>query len=263
MAGEDDLDVVGSAEVEVVGDQRLEERPGVAGHVEDQGAGGLDLPHRQLPPVARGPVGVGQRQRQDRHPPVEEPLDPLRPELVADRLQPGGVGAGGEPVGQLGEPDPGVDGLALGPLMAVDPHLDRVGEVGADLDERRTEVVVPQVEVEVGDPTVGLGEGEPHRLAVAVLGRGEHPLILLRHTDRGDPGAAGRSLRGHVRTHHLDLPVVLTEPHHRNVLGVGQLADPTPERGADPLQIAGEGIGNPRCRVMNSATCPPTCSFGT
>jgi len=27
--------------------------------------------------------------------------------------------------------------------------------------------------------------------------------------------------------------------------------------------IAGDGIGQPRCRVMNEATCPATCRFGT
>jgi hypothetical protein len=37
--------------------------------------------------------------------------------------------------------------LAFGPLVSVDPDLGGVGEVGADLDERRPEVVVPEVEV--------------------------------------------------------------------------------------------------------------------
>jgi hypothetical protein len=27
--------------------------------------------------------------------------------------------------------------------------------------------------------------------------------------------------------------------------------------------IAGDGIGKPKCWVMNEATCPPTCRFGT
>ena len=41
------LDGVGAAEVEVVGDQRLK-KPRVAGLGEHQGAGHLDLGHRQL-----------------------------------------------------------------------------------------------------------------------------------------------------------------------------------------------------------------------
>jgi hypothetical protein len=44
------------AKVEVVGDQRLEEAAGVAGCVEHDGAGGLDLTHRALPPVAAIPI---------------------------------------------------------------------------------------------------------------------------------------------------------------------------------------------------------------
>ena len=40
---EDQLHVLGAAEVGVVGHQRLEERAAVAGHVEDDGAGHLDL----------------------------------------------------------------------------------------------------------------------------------------------------------------------------------------------------------------------------
>jgi hypothetical protein len=47
---EDDLDTFGAAEVEVIGHEGFEEGPGVAGSVEHDGAGGLDLPHGQVPP---------------------------------------------------------------------------------------------------------------------------------------------------------------------------------------------------------------------
>ena len=64
-AAEDDLDVLRAAEVKVVGDERLEEQPGPARGVEDDGPGDLDLPHRALPPVAgvavRRPKGMGMR----------------------------------------------------------------------------------------------------------------------------------------------------------------------------------------------------------
>ncbi|AFJ35172.1 hypothetical protein W7S_11025 [Mycobacterium sp. MOTT36Y] len=59
-AFEDELDELRAADVEVVGHQRLEEPAGVPGRVEHQGAGGLDLAHRQLPPIARGAVVFGQ-----------------------------------------------------------------------------------------------------------------------------------------------------------------------------------------------------------
>ena len=54
----------GAAQAEGVGDQGLEERPGLEGGTKHQGRGDLDLATRQLPPVAGGPVGgsLGQRQ---------------------------------------------------------------------------------------------------------------------------------------------------------------------------------------------------------
>ena len=162
-AFEDQLDQFRAADVEVVGYQGLEERAGPAGCVEHQGARHLDLAHRQLPPIAGGAVVLGQRQRQHRPPAFGEHPDRARAEPVADRLQRGRISAGGEPVGQLGEPDAGLDGLPFGPLVAVDPDLHRIREVGADLDERRPEIVVPDVEVVAGHPPLGHREGEPHR----------------------------------------------------------------------------------------------------
>src|SRR6185312_6253189 len=64
------------------------------------------------------------------------------------------VVGGGESVGQRGESDPGPGRLLLGPLMSVQPDLDRIRQVGTDLDERRAELLVPQVEVETRDATV-------------------------------------------------------------------------------------------------------------
>ena len=133
---EDDLGAFGAADVEVVGDQGLEERPGVTGGGEHQGAGDLDLAHGQLPPEPGRLVSSGERDRQPRHPPGEEHADGAGLQPVADGLQAVRVAGGGEAVGQLGESDPGLDRLALGPFVPVDPDLDRVGEIGADLDER-------------------------------------------------------------------------------------------------------------------------------
>src|SRR6266536_373623 len=50
VAFEDELDAFGAAQVEVVGHQRLEAGPGVAGSVQHDGAGGLHLAHGQVPP---------------------------------------------------------------------------------------------------------------------------------------------------------------------------------------------------------------------
>ena len=182
-------------------------------------------------------VGVGERHRQDREPALGELGDLRRAEPVADGLQPGGVIGGGEPVGQLGEPDPGMGRLALGPLVPVDPDLGRVGEVSADLDEPRTEVVVPEVEVIAGHAPVGLVEGEPRRPGRPLpLGPGEHTRVLLGDTDRGHPGPARPGLGRQVGAHQIDLAVGLGEPHHRDVVLLGEPADRPPERGPDLVE---------------------------
>ena len=63
LAGEHHRDLLGPADVDVVGDERFEEAAGAARVVEHERARHLDLPHRELPPVAGGAVlgvsGVG------------------------------------------------------------------------------------------------------------------------------------------------------------------------------------------------------------
>ena len=172
MRDEHGPDLFGPADADVVGHERLEEAPGPAGVVEDEGAGDLDLAHRQLPEVAGPPVLVGERGRDDRRPAVEEALDVVGAEPVADRLQSARVLTGGEAVGQLAEGETGPAGLALGPLVTVQPDLGRIGEVGADLDEAGPELGVEDVEVVDPDPAFLLDEVEAHdaRLGRAVLG---------------------------------------------------------------------------------------------
>ena len=139
------------------------------------------------------------------------------------------------PLDSSAEPDPGLGRLPFGPLVTVDPDLHRVREVGAHLHERRPEIVVPDVEVVAGHPPLGHREGEPHRLAPLFLGGGEHRRELLRHPDRGHPRPAG-GLPGQIRPHHLDLAVVLAEPHHRDVIGLGERRHRPAKRRADLLE---------------------------
>jgi hypothetical protein len=112
-AAEDDLHVVGAAKIEVVHEQRLEEAAGMPGRVEHDGAGDLDLAHGGLPPVAGVTVGVGERQGQPSQPALDEYADGAGTEPVADELQRVWILAGGEPVGELGEADTSLGGLAL------------------------------------------------------------------------------------------------------------------------------------------------------
>src|SRR5439155_9620178 len=85
--------------------------------VEDDGAGDLDLPHGALPPVPGVAVRAAERHGDAVQPPLGEDLDGPGLEPVADGLQRGGVIAGREPVGQLGEADAGPGRLPLSPFM--------------------------------------------------------------------------------------------------------------------------------------------------
>jgi hypothetical protein len=197
--------------------------------------GDLDLAHRQLPPEPGVPVGRGQRQRQPGHPAFEPHRHGAGGEAVADGLQPGRVAGGGESVGQFGEADPGLVCLPFGSFVTVEPDLDRVGEVGADLDEPGADPGVPDVDVEHRHPPLLLGEGElGARAGIGVaFRRGPHLGVLLCTADRhhrGTPGGAGGV---QVGRHDVGFPVSGLELDHWNVVGVHPLAHRAPESGAD------------------------------
>jgi hypothetical protein len=179
--------------------------------VEDDRAADLDLAHGQLPPVASRAVGVGEGSWDLGHPAVEKALDLGWAEPVAERLQPLGLVAGGEPVGQLSDGQTGLGRLPLGPLVAVEPHLGRIGEVAADLDEARAEVGVQDVEVVAGHGPIGLVEAEVDRLAVGVLAplvSHEDLLDLLGSHDRHHPMAAPALGLLQVRADVVELAII-------------------------------------------------------
>ena len=122
-AGEHHRDLLGAADPDVVGHERLEEAARAARVVEHERAGRLDLAHGELPPVPDGAILGGQRCRDLGDPAVEERLHMLGAEGVADRLQPGGVRARREPVVQLGESKPVTKCLPFGPFVAVSQTL--------------------------------------------------------------------------------------------------------------------------------------------
>ncbi len=100
---EDDLHVVGPADVEVVCGQRFEECAGMPRGGEGDGLGDLDLAHGDVPPVAGIAVGAGERERQACPPAIGEHPDLAGAEPITDLLQRGRIVAGGEPVGQFFE----------------------------------------------------------------------------------------------------------------------------------------------------------------
>lgn len=118
--------------------------------------------------------------------------------------------------------------------MTVHPHLRRVGEVRADLDERRAEVVVEDVRVVDADPAVLLLEPEARwpGLSRAFVAR-EHRLVLLRDTD-GDHTGGCCLLQ--ERPHDVGLAVVLAEAHERDVVGLGEGHHRLTEPCSDPVE---------------------------
>ena len=139
---EDQADLIGATGVEVVADDVLEEHPPGDRPVQDLGQGELGLPDGDVVAVAGRPVGGGERVRQDRQPLAQQGVDLFRAEPVADRLQAltRPDRERGDPVVERGERDPGLRGLPLGLLVAVEAELGVVRKIGAELQEERAEV---------------------------------------------------------------------------------------------------------------------------
>jgi hypothetical protein len=121
-AVEDQTDLVGAADVEVVVEDLLEKDPPVHRAVEHLNQEELRLQDGQLIPVSGGLVLVGGSERvgQDLEPFTQQRLDMLRAQTVADRLQRRHVIARGESVVQRLVADPGLGRLSFGPFVAVD-----------------------------------------------------------------------------------------------------------------------------------------------
>jgi hypothetical protein len=112
-----------------------------------------------------------------------------------------------------------------------------------------------------------LGITEVRNATAAVIrvvgGPGEHSLELLRHPDRRHPRAPLTLQPLQIRR----ITSPLRSPLAKRTTGMScstaksatALRNPTPIRS----KTAGDGIGNPRCRVKKLTTCPGTCKFGT
>ena len=136
LALEQQLDPVGPAEVEVLADDLLEELPAAQGPVEDLGAADLQLQDRQPVAEAGGRVGRRQGQRQLPGPAPKQGLDVGRAQTVAEppAARPGRAQRR-KPLSSAVKAIPPPRQLALGPLVAVEAQLQRVGGVAADLEE--------------------------------------------------------------------------------------------------------------------------------
>ena len=150
-------------------------------------------------------------------------------------------------------------GLALGPLVAVEPDLGRIRKVGADLDEARPEVRVEDVEVVDADAALLAEELKPHGVAGGAVAGAEDPLELLAGHDRHDPEASLTLGRLQVGADVVELAVIPTRPvrllERRIGIPWASANRLTSRRKRLPMlpSSAADGIGLPRCPVMNRA----------
>ena len=194
---EDQADLLGSSQVEVLADHRLKEMAPGQGPVEHLGAGELRLQDGELEVVAGRVVRRREGVREPSQPLGHHRRDPLRAQVIEDLLRAGGIGAGEQPVVQGLEGNALFGQLPLDVLMAVETDPRGVGEVGAELDEQGTEVLIDQVEVVVvahhrpaGEPGVRLtGVG------AALLDHAEAGKALLGGADVQDALRAGEVLQ--------------------------------------------------------------------
>lgn len=137
-------------------------------------------------------------------------------------MQAGGIGTREKAVVEALEPDPLALELLLDPLVPVETELDRVRQVGADLEERGPPFPVLDVEVIMldRDRLAGEIEGDPRAGPQALVGL-ERAHLLLGHADDYDPVRSGEAPP--VRGHDVILSLLRFEGNQRDtvLLGVG------------------------------------------
>ena len=97
---EDQLHLIGAADVEILPDDLFEETAPRERAIEDLGQGELRLQDRELVPIARGPVRRGERMRESAQPFAEDGLDLGGVERIGDPLHAGGFVTRADPIVQ-------------------------------------------------------------------------------------------------------------------------------------------------------------------
>jgi hypothetical protein len=232
-AAEDQADLVRAAEIQVVADHLLQEDPPGDRPVEHLGEAELRLHDGGVVAVPGGGVVLGERVRQDPQPLGQQRPDLLLAERIADPLQRGHVIDRGEGVVQRGEADPCLLRLPLRPVIGIKAQLGGIGEVAAELDEERAEILIHAIEIEVVDLQRGPGQPQvlrPGRRVAALLGT-EHPGLLLGAADEQHPLPAGEVSQVPVRDRVLVL--ALAEGHQVQPPGRDEVMDVRHERLGD------------------------------
>jgi hypothetical protein len=124
--------------------------------------------------------------------------------------------------------------------VAVDAQLGVVGEVGAELQEERSEIGIDRIDVELVDHTGGLHDprvGIPLDVAAALSA--EQVCLLLRSPDEQHPFFGGEP--GKVLMHDIVFALPLGEIHPRHPLVAGEAVHRGAEGFGDLPQWCGRG----------------------
>ena len=140
---EDQTDLVGAADVEVVADDLFEEDPARDRGVEHLGQRELGLQDRQLVAVAGGPIGGGERVRQDGQPLTQQPVDLVGPEPSQIACTAAGSSTAANPLSKAVNPIPAFAAWRLAHSLPLRHSLALYGKVGAELQEERAEIGNP------------------------------------------------------------------------------------------------------------------------
>ena len=225
-AVEDQADPVGAAQVEVVADDLLEEDP--PGHRPCPASGSGKTPpagsrcRSGSRPRGRGVNGCGSRASHLR----SNASICAGPRLSQIACKAATVINGGERVVQRGEADPGLGGLAFGPLVTVDAQLGVEREVAAELQEERAEVLVDAIEVKLVDhPSFGgQSTGRSCRRPGDALRVRNSAVFSCARPMNSTPSVTAEAVQ--VLVGHVVLALPLGEIHPRDLRGQGRKPAP-------------------------------------
>src|SRR5436190_2270546 len=220
-AMENQLHLIGPADVEILADDFLEETATGVGAIEHLRQRKFGLEDGELIAIASAAVGGGKGMRHPAEPLAKHRVDLRRVQGIREALHATGIRAGSNAVVEWLVGDPSLRELPFEPFVAIETELRRVGKVRAELDEQWTEVAVQEIDIVVvdgrlraDDPRIARAVGPP-----ALLGA-EDTVLLLRLADKEDPFVAGEL--GQVLVRDVVFPLPLFERDEIDALRLGE-----------------------------------------
>ncbi len=235
---EDQLQVIGPTQVEVLAKHLLEEDPTMHGSIHDLREGKLDLAHRSVVTVAGGLLASREGTRKAVLPLAQESLDATGRQSIGQGLHPPRVVAAQDTVGQFLIADSLLGELPFEILMAVEAKLCTAGEVRTVLQEKRPEVLVYSIEVVLVDHRRRIDDpGIRFTPLVAASFGAEGADLLLGLADEEDSLGAGE--RSQVLRRHIFFALAFLEADHRNLMLKHVVFDVLEKLFGDRLHLVG------------------------